>query len=184
MRQFRCHACIRHFRDPSPNDIPAVIDATLSHAEQVHPQGTNQQPLQGGILFSSRIRLHFPMHPNLRSSTMRPDQSFHSETTLTFQRTQARLNMACPVMFAGVPFIGEGTLHNLSRTGCRVECDRTVLRGSYMTVRLLLPDDRRSLIVDLAAVRWVSRHCFGIEFLRLPASEQTRLEQFLRHHHG
>lgn len=60
MRQFRCHACIRHFREPSPNDIPAVIDATLSHVEQVHPQGTNQQPLQGGILFSSRIRLHSP----------------------------------------------------------------------------------------------------------------------------
>jgi hypothetical protein len=65
-----------------------------------------------------------------------------------------------------------------------VECDRTVLQGSYMTVRLLLPDDRRSLIVDLAAVRWVRQHCFGIEFLRLPAFEQTRLDQFLRRHHG
>lgn len=100
-----------------------------------------------------------------------------------FQRAQDRLTIACPTMFAGVPFIGEGTLHNLSRAGCRVECDRTVLQGSYVTMRLLLPDGRRSLIIDLAAVRWVNNHCFGIEFLRLPALEQTRLDQFLRRHH-
>jgi len=91
--------------------------------------------------------------------------------------------MTCPVMFAGAPFIGEGILHNLSRTGCRVECARIVLQGSYVTMRVLLPDDRRSLIVDLAAVRWVNNHYFGIEFLRLPTFEQTRLERFLRRHH-
>jgi PilZ domain. len=74
-------------------------------------------------------------------------------------------------------------MHNLSRTGCRVECDRAVLQGSYMTLRLLLPDGIRSLIVELAAVRWVRERYFGIEFLRLPASEQARIEQFLTRHH-
>jgi hypothetical protein len=83
-------------------------------------------------------------------------------------------------MFAAVPFIGEGAIHNLSQTGCRIECDRTVLKGSYITVRLLLPDNSRSLSVDLAAVRWIGERCFGIEFLRVPAAERTRLEQFLR----
>ncbi len=86
-------------------------------------------------------------------------------------------------MFAGAPFIGEGVLHNLSQTGCRVECDRTVLQGSYMTLRLLLPDGIRSLIVELAAVRWVREQYFGIEFLRLPAPEHARLEEFLSRHH-
>jgi hypothetical protein len=52
-----------------------------------------------------------------------------------------------------------------------------------MTLRLLLPDGIRSLIVELAAVRWVRERYFGIEFLRLPASEQARLEQFLTRHH-
>lgn len=86
-------------------------------------------------------------------------------------------------MFAGAPFIGEGAMHNLSRTGCRVECNRTVLQGSYLTLRLLLPDGVRSLIVELAAVRWVHEQYFGIEFLRLPIPEQARLEQFLTDHH-
>lgn len=123
------------------------------------------------------------MHPNLPSSTKPLDQPSSSETTLTFQRSRDRLSIVCPVMFAGAPFIGEGGMHNLSRTGCRVECDRTVLQGSYLTLRLLLPDGIRSLIVELAAVRWVREQYFGIEFLRLPDSDQARLEQFLTRHH-
>ena len=103
-----------------------------------------------------------------------------SEVTLRFQRDHNRLCMVCPVMFASVPFIGEGTIHNLSQTGCRIECERTVLQGSYIAVRLLLPDENRSLIIDLAAVRWIGIQCFGIEFLRIPTADRTRLQQFLR----
>ncbi len=82
-------------------------------------------------------------------------------------------------MFAGVPFIGEGSVHNLSQTGCTVECDRTVLEGSYMKLRLLLPDRASSLCIELAAVRWVREHCFGVEFLRLSPDDGTRLADFL-----
>lgn len=122
------------------------------------------------------------MHINLSASTKPRVSPSSSGMTLTFQRGRDRWGIVCPVMFTGAPFIGEGILHNLSRTGCRVECDRTVLQGSYMTVRLLLPDDIRSLSIDLAAVRWVREQYFGIEFLRFTASEQTRLEQFLAQH--
>ena len=85
-------------------------------------------------------------------------------------------------MFAGARFIGEGTVLNLSSTGCLLECEGTVMEGSYLAVRLLLPDNGRALIIDLAAVRWVRRHHFGVEFLRLPASERHRLDQFLAGH--
>lgn len=82
-------------------------------------------------------------------------------------------------MFAGARFIGEGTVLNLSPDGCLLEGKRAVMEGSYLTVRLLLPDDSRALVIDVAAVRWVHMHYFGIEFLRLPALELHRLEQFL-----
>lgn len=85
-------------------------------------------------------------------------------------------------MFAGARFIGEGTVLNLSPHGCLLECEGTVMEGSYLTVRLLLPDNDHALVIDLAAVRWVRRHYFGIEFLRLPASERHRLDQFLTAH--
>ena len=82
-------------------------------------------------------------------------------------------------MFAGAPFIGEGMIHNLSHTGCLIECDRPVLEGGYVTVRLLLPDQVRALVVELAAIRWVRDGYFGIEFLRLPPPDHSRLAMFL-----
>lgn len=85
-------------------------------------------------------------------------------------------------MFAGARFIGEGGVLNLSLDGCLLEGERTVLEGSYLTVRLLLPDNARALVVELAAVRWVRTQHFGIEFLRLPALELSRLEHFLSAH--
>lgn len=86
-------------------------------------------------------------------------------------------------MFAGARFIGEGTILNLSPDGSLLETKRAVLEGSYLTVRLLLPDNPRALVIDLAAVRWVRTHYFGIEFLRLPASELHRLQHFLTAYH-
>ena len=85
-------------------------------------------------------------------------------------------------MFAGAPFIGEGLIHNLSETGCLIECERRVLEGSYVTARLLLPDHVRALVIELAAIRWVREHCFGIEFLRVPAEDHSRLRRFLSPH--
>ncbi|MCS6325824.1 MAG: PilZ domain-containing protein [Nitrospira sp.] len=90
--------------------------------------------------------------------------------------------MSCPIMFAGAPFIGEGLIHNLSETGCLIECERRVLEGSYVTARLLLPDHVRALVIELAAIRWVREHCFGIEFLRVPAEDRSRLRRFLSPH--
>ena len=118
-----------------------------------------------------------PMHTDVPSSKHVP---ISSEVTVSFQRLYNRLCIVCPVMFASAPFIGEGSIHNLSQSGCRIECDRTVLRGSYITVRVLIPDESRSLNIDLAAVRWIGMQCFGIEFLRISIADRTRLEQFLR----
>ena len=120
------------------------------------------------------------MHSNLPVSTKPLVITSSSKVALSFHRVRDRLDLACPVMFAGAPFIGEGILHNLSQTGCRIECERSVLEGSYITIRLLLPDDGRSLSIDLAAVRWVREQYFGIEFLRISTIGQVRLERILR----
>ncbi len=85
-------------------------------------------------------------------------------------------------MFAGAQFIGEGTLLNLSPDGCLLECERTVMEGSYLALRLLLPDNARALVIELTAVRWVRTHYLGIEFLRLPTPERNRLDRFLSAH--
>ncbi len=86
-------------------------------------------------------------------------------------------------MFAGAPFIAEGVIHNVSQAGCTVESDRIVLNGSYLIVRLLLPDAAHALSIELAAIRWVRQGYFGLEFLRIPPADRVRLDRFLFDHH-
>ena len=139
-------------------------------------------PLQGGILWAGSLYYTSSMRPNLPEAIKLPTPPAITEATLTFQRMRDRLGVVCPVMFASPQFIGEGVLHNLSRTGCRVECDRSIRQGSYITIRLLIPSSVHSLRIEVAAVRWAQEKYFGIEFLRLPLCEQARLQQFLTYH--
>lgn len=101
------------------------------------------------------------------------------KTKLQFRRSSDRLLLTCPVMFSGMPSIGEGLTLNVSSQGCTVEGMSTVLDGSYMKLRVFLPDSHSSLRVELAAVRWVLGPYFGVEFLRLPIQDRSRLDQFL-----
>jgi hypothetical protein len=98
---------------------------------------------------------------------------------LHFRRCHDRLALTCPVIYAGVPYVGEGLILNLSSRGCSVEGMQTVLNGSYMKLGLLLSDSALSLRIDLAAVRWVTGSCFGVEFLRLSVEELERLDRLL-----
>lgn len=98
---------------------------------------------------------------------------------LHFRRSHDRLALTYPVMFSGMPSIGEGLALNLSPHGCTVAGMRNVLNGSYMKLRLLLPDSTPSLRIELAAVRWVMGSYFGVEFLRLLPEDRRRLDRFL-----
>ena len=91
-------------------------------------------------------------------------------------RSYRRFSVTYPVIFGGAPFVGEGTISNLSLTGCSVACDRTVLAGSYIKLNVLLPEPTTSLHIELGKVRWVREHTFGVEFIRLPAIAQQRLD--------
>lgn len=158
------------------HDVRRTTDKSLKRTTLAIP------PPMWNVRYPSRRITMPPMQ--LPLSTQGPSRVHPStsETTLSFQRSRDRLGVLCPVMFAGATFIGEATALNLSLAGCLVEGDRAVLEGSYLTIRLLLPDNRPALIIDLAAVRWVrTNHC-GIEFLRIPSLELHRLEHFLTAH--
>lgn len=115
------------------------------------------------------------------SSTSQQSQGYHlaSTTMLTFQRSRNRLEVRCPAMLAGAAYLSEALIHNLSEAGCLVECEHTILAGSCITARLLLPDQAPALVIEVAAIRWVRQHHFGIEFLRTPAPDHSRLNRFL-----
>jgi hypothetical protein len=91
-------------------------------------------------------------------------------------RTQHRFSVSYPVIFGGAPFVGEGELCDLSTTGCSIKGNRTVLLGSYVRLNVVLPHPYPSLFVELGRIRWVQKHLFGIEFIRLPTIGQQRLD--------
>ncbi len=99
--------------------------------------------------------------------------------TLVNWRIHHRLAVAYPVIFGGAPFVGEGVLSNLSLSGCSVTCDRTVLTGSYVKLSVILPDPTSSLFIELGKIRWVRKHMFGVEFIRLPTMTRHRLDRVM-----
>ena len=98
------------------------------------------------------------------------------DTTVNW-RIHPRLPVAYPVIFGGAPFVGEGTVSNLSLSGCSVTCERTVLMGSYIKLSVLLPDPTSSLFIELGKVRWVKGSTFEIEFIRIPTITRHRLDR-------
>ena len=97
--------------------------------------------------------------------------------TIVNWRIDHRLSVAYPVIFGGAPFVGEGTISNISLTGCSVNCDRSVLMGSYIKLSVLLPDPTSSLFIELGKIRWVKDQTFGVEFIRLPTLARHRLDR-------
>ena len=91
-------------------------------------------------------------------------------------RAYHRFPVTYPVIFGGAPFVGEGTVSNLSLNGCSVACERTVLTGSYIKLSVLMPNPTTSLFIELGKVRWVRENGFGVEFIRLPTIARARLD--------
>lgn len=50
-----------------------------------------------------------------------------------------------PVIFGGVPLVGEGILTNLSFSGCSVLCDQEVVFGSSVGVSVLFPNQAQAM---------------------------------------
>lgn len=96
-----------------------------------------------------------------------------------YSRSYHRVPVAYPVIFGGAPFVGEGTVSNLSLTGCLVSCERTVLAGSYVKMSVLMPDPTQSIFIELGKIRWVNKNAFGVQFIRLPTIARHRLDRVL-----
>ena len=82
-------------------------------------------------------------------------------------------------MFAGTTAIGEGTLTNLSVLGCTIECATVLPHTSNLLLRLILPDQKESLPIDEAEVRWIDDQRIGVEFRKVERAANLRLHGFV-----
>ena len=91
-----------------------------------------------------------------------------------------RIHAQFPVVFAGEAYVGEGTVLNVSVPGCAVHSRNRVQPGSYLEMRMLVPDTMSPLRVGLAKVRWCEGRRFGVEFIQMPGEDQVRLGRLVK----
>ena len=91
-----------------------------------------------------------------------------------------RVRTHFPVVFAGEAYVDEGTVLNVSVPGCAVHSRRQEQPGSYLEMRMLVPDTTSPVRVGLAKVRWCERRRFGVEFIQMPGADQVRLGRLVK----
>lgn len=91
-----------------------------------------------------------------------------------------RVHTRFPVVFAGEAYVGEGTVLNVSVPGCAVHSRKRVEPGSYLEMRMLVPDAAAPLRVELAKVRWCDGRRFGVEFIQMLGEDQVRLGRLVK----
>ena len=73
----------------------------------------------------------------------------------------------------------EGTVLNLSGHGCAMTAKQLPAVADYISVQVDLLDGREPVAVELAAVRWLSDHRCGLEFIRMSPEMTARLKAFI-----
>ena len=91
-----------------------------------------------------------------------------------------RVHSNFPVVFTTENCVGEGMVVNVSIPGCAIQSRKRVQPGSYLEMRMLVPDTTSPLHVGLAKVRWSEGRRFGVEFIRMPGGDQIRLGHLVK----
>lgn len=96
-----------------------------------------------------------------------------------YVREHYRLTVSYPAMFSHACTIGEARVSNLSVSGCTLDWEGDLPEEATLHLRLILPDDRESLPIDGAEVRWVKGNQLGLQFRRLERKANLRLHGFV-----
>ena len=94
-------------------------------------------------------------------------------------RKARRVELRCILRFSSGEIEGEGTITNISTSGCRAESDINMAEGLDVQVMIQLPNQSSPVKVERASVRWVSSNAFGLNFILFFPSERSRLRTFI-----
>ena len=115
-------------------------------------------------------------HPVLKIN----NQKAHS---LLDRRDAERVPIRCRISYSGEEgariVTGEGTLKDLSKTGCKILGATTSSLGSSLTLLLCLEDGQAPMCLTGAIVSWIDRDSFAVRFPRLSAEERKRLQDVI-----
>ena len=95
------------------------------------------------------------------------------------RRRMSRHAIFLPVEVNGKKGV-KGLTNDLSLEGCRISGNLAVRHGQHLPLRLHLPGEEPPIVVQRAAVRWVGKKDFGLQFMSIPSSERERLGELLQ----
>jgi PilZ domain len=115
-------------------------------------------------------------HPALKIN----HQKAHS---LLDRRYAERVLIRCRITYSGEEgariVTGEGTLKDLSKTGCKILGATTSSLGSSLTLLLYLENRQAPLCLTGNTVPWVAGDSFAVRFAKLTSSERRRLQEVI-----
>ncbi len=76
---------------------------------------------------------------------------------------------------------GLGIIYDLSTKGVRVMTEAVITPGDRIAMRLRLPDQAASVLIEAATVRWGKEQTYGVEFEGLSPSDNKHILAFMTH---
>ncbi len=76
---------------------------------------------------------------------------------------------------------GLGIVYDVSTKGARVMTEAVITPGDRIAMRLRLPDQATSMVIESATVRWGKEHTYGVEFEGLSPTVNKHLHNFIIH---
>ena len=95
------------------------------------------------------------------------------------RRRMRRHSIYLPVEVDGKKGV-KGLINDLSLGGCRIGGTLPVKHGQHIPLRLHLPGQGSPIVIERAAVRWVGKKDFGLQFMSIPSNERERLGELLQ----
>jgi len=95
-------------------------------------------------------------------------------------RKSPRFAVQLPIRFGENGREDSGTILNISQDGCMLTAGRIPDTATYLQLDMQIIEGEPPIRVGLAAVRWSSKHQFGVEYIKLDSDEGGRLRHFMK----
>jgi PilZ domain len=94
-------------------------------------------------------------------------------------RKDRRFAVQLPSIFREGEQTDQATVLNISLQGCALTAERLPKAQSYLSLQVDMLNGTEPVLIELAAVRWVSGYQCGVEFIRMAPEMATRLRSFV-----
>lgn len=95
------------------------------------------------------------------------------------KRRALRVAVEHTASFKGKTGLHQGTVFNLSASGCALESGEPIDPDTTIQLDLLIPNDKNPVKVSQARVTWKAGSDMGVQFLNMNETARVRLQQYI-----